>query len=143
MLLKWTFSWRRPSDEGSSVAPFELNERFERQDDEETGFVNCTYKGQSSNAQPATPEELIKSTQLVFQGCTDGKPVGAERTGTQFELTVNPIPNYPVTVQPPLQRPDVCEDMMEILSPADTYAMRQGFNWSAASEVDPKIRTSS
>ncbi len=100
-----------------------------------SGFVTCTYKGQSPDAAPDTADELIQGTSLVLQGCSDGQPATAERTANQFELTVNPIPNFPVTVQPPLQRPHVCEDIMELLSPAETRSMRQGFNWSSATKV--------
>lgn len=96
------------------------------------GTVTCTYRGQSSTARPETADELIKGTLLKFQSCSDGQPASATRSGTQFELTVNPIPDYPVTVQPPLQRPDLRADRMELLTPERTRAMRQGFNWSSA-----------
>ncbi|HEX6271966.1 MAG TPA: polymer-forming cytoskeletal protein, partial [Polyangiaceae bacterium] len=99
------------------------------------GSESCTYRGQSSTARPETPDELIKGTLLKLESCTDGLPAGTPRTGTQFELTVNPIPDYPVTVQPPLERPDLCADRMEILTPEQTRSMRQGFNWSSATKV--------
>lgn len=63
------------------------------------------------------------------------KWVGWRPCRTQFELTVNPIPDYPVTVQPPFQRPDLCADRMELLTPEQTRTMRQSFNWSNATHV--------
>lgn len=100
-----------------------------------SGFVTCTYRGQSSTSRPETPDELIKGTQLRFEGCSDGLPAGAKRSGTEFEVTVNPSPDYPVTVNPPFQRPNVCNDRLELLSPAQTRALRQSFDWSNAAKV--------
>ncbi len=101
-----------------------------------TGWVECTYRGQSSSARPETPDELIKGTLLKFESCSDGLPHDAPRSGTDFEFTVNPIPDYPVTVSPPMEkRPNLCADKMEILTPAETRAMRQSFDWSTATKV--------
>jgi len=99
-------------------------------------WVTCTYKGQSSVAAPSTAAELIKGTHLVFQSCSDGRPSGAGRTGTQFELSATPSPGYPVTLKSPMLEPRSCDDDMELLSPDQTRQMRANFDWSKAKKVD-------
>lgn len=97
--------------------------------------VSCTYQGMASTSEPETPEDLIRGTVLQFKGCTDGQPAGTPRTATTFEVEVDPIPNFPATVQPPLSRPNVCSDTMEILNPVQTWQMRESFSWNDAHKV--------
>ncbi|MEP7049392.1 MAG: hypothetical protein ABJB12_03525 [Pseudomonadota bacterium] len=98
-------------------------------------WVTCTYKGQSSTTTPNTPDELIKGTHLVLQGCSDNLPATTARTADQFELSAAPAAGYPVTVKSPALEPRACDDDMELLSPDQTRQMREGFNWSTAHKV--------
>ena len=98
-------------------------------------WTTCIYEGQSSDAAPTTPDELIKGTLLVLQSCSDGLAAGAWRSADQFELSVDPTPGYPVIVDAPLLRPEACDDSMELLTVAQTHEMRSQFNWNSATKV--------
>ncbi|MBX3233955.1 MAG: hypothetical protein KIT84_34275 [Labilithrix sp.] len=97
--------------------------------------VTCTYQGQSPTATPTTQEALLLGRVLRFQGCTDRQPASARRTGTNFRLTVNPAPNYPVTVKSPVTQAGGCTDEMEIITPVETARLRREFSWARAQKV--------
>jgi hypothetical protein len=92
--------------------------------------VTCRYCGGSSTATPTSPAELNKGRTLHFQSCSDGLPRETPRTGTEFELSTDPIPGYPFTVNAPVTRDGACSENLELLSAAQTTQMRESFRWS-------------
>ncbi|MCI0637127.1 MAG: hypothetical protein L0206_24900, partial [Actinobacteria bacterium] len=98
-------------------------------------LVTCLYNGGSTTSAPADSVELNLGRLLIFAGCSDGLPADAPREGTQFGLSVSPIPGYPVKVRSPMLGDGFCSDEMELLSADQTRRMRAAFDWSAAAPV--------
>lgn len=101
-------------------------------------LVTCLYQGGSSTSAPADPVELNLGRLLIFAGCSDGLPFDAPREGSGFELSVTPIPGYPVSVRSPLIADGFCSDEMELLSGDQTRRMRAAFDWSTATPIDER-----
>jgi hypothetical protein len=103
--------------------------------------VVCTYCGGSSTSTPNTAEELNRGRTVHFQGCADGLPPSQPRTGVSFRLHVDPVPDYPVTVNSPAIRDGGCSEDLELLSPEQTTEMRESFAWTLARVLDTKPET--
>lgn len=97
--------------------------------------VTCTYKGGASSASPTETLDLEAGRTATLVGCTDGQGAGVLRFGTNFTLTVNSAPGWPVLVDLSL---DVraCQATFEQLSPSATRQMHDSFNWANATHVD-------
>jgi hypothetical protein len=93
-------------------------------------LVTCTYRGGSSTALPTTNADFELGRILTFVSCSDGRPAGVPRTGSNFTLTVNRTSTLPVTVTLPLDD-NACGHEFDILSPVDTLNMHDSFHWSA------------
>ena len=100
-----------------------------------SNIVTCTYKGGSATPSPTTPDELNAGRMLHFVSCSDGLEPGNPLEGSDFILTVNPAPGYPVSVSAPIERDGYCSDEMEILSAEETYSLRTRFDWFAQKPV--------
>lgn len=98
-------------------------------------LVSCTYVGRAPTATPLSAADLNLGRMLRFTGCSDGRPFSAVRNGTHFEMTVRPVAGYPVTIRPPVTESGGCSDEFPILTPAETTALRQGFDWRAQRRV--------
>lgn len=72
---------------------------------------------------------------MQFVSCSDGLGLSTRRTATKFTLTVNPAPDYQVAIVPPMIKDGGCSELIELLSPAETYAKVTGFDWSQATRV--------
>lgn len=97
--------------------------------------VTCVFRGGSSSAFPVTQEELNKGRTMDFVSCSDGLGVNARRTATQFTLTVHPAPDYQVSIVPPMIKDGGCGELIELITPEDTYEKVQGFDWSRATKL--------
>jgi len=100
--------------------------------------VTCTYKGGSPTAQPISELDLNLGRTMHFQSCSDGLPAGTNRRADALEVTVTPSPGYPVSVVAPITKDGSCGEMLELLSPAETYSMVSTFDWSTRPKVAEK-----
>jgi len=97
--------------------------------------VICTYQGGSSTAQPATAQELNLGRTMHFVSCSDGLPAATTRRADSLDVTVTPSPGYPVSVLAPITKDGSCGELLELLTPAETYSMVENFDWSTRPKV--------
>ncbi|HLK35739.1 MAG TPA: hypothetical protein VKU41_03230, partial [Polyangiaceae bacterium] len=97
--------------------------------------VTCTYRGGSPTSNPTAVLDLEAGRTANFVSCTDGLPANTPRVATSCTLTANPLPNYPLTINLPLDD-NSCSHRFDILTPYQTRQMHDSFAWP-----DPKLQT--
>ena len=97
--------------------------------------VTCTFQGQAPVSNPTARLDLEAGRLLQWTSCTDGLPVTAQRFGTHFSFTVNPVPGWPVSVNLPLDDRS-CAQSFPLITGLETRSLHDSFNWNAVKKVD-------
>ena len=100
--------------------------------------VTCTFQGGSASATPTTVEDLEAGRTATFVSCSDGQPVTALRCGTNFFMSTQPVPGWPVTVDLSLDD-RACNTKVDLLTPLQTRQMLDSFHWPDPSKPAPTV----
>ncbi len=99
--------------------------------------VVCTYRGGSSVPHPEDPLEIAKGREYLFESCSNGFVAGSSAVGSSFTLDVQGDElgiGQETSVR--LSCGDGCDEVLgQPISPAESVAMVQGFNWSNTQPV--------